>query len=98
MKLRLPETEIEYRKALEDAAHVASVQALVSAGVLSPYMSLSECYRQHGEGVTDGWVKQGMIDKIKDGDGNRKVRISRVQVEAAARTDKRAAWYVRIEN
>ena len=95
MKIRLPETEREFTKSLEAAAKVSSVQTLVSVGLLKPYVSLREAYRQYGEGTVDRWVKEGVIKKIKDGEGNSKVRISRVQLEAAAQTQNRAEWYVR---
>jgi hypothetical protein len=92
--LRLPESEVEYAHALVDAAQVATVQALVSAGVLSPYMSLRECQDMHGVGTVNNWLRQGIIHRIKDGEGNTKVRISRVEVETAVCTNNRAVWYI----
>lgn len=95
MVIRLPESEREFVKALEAAAKVATVQALVSVGCLKPYISLRESYRLYGEGTINRWIKEGVIEKIKDGEGNSKIRISRVQLEAAAQTQNRAEWYVR---
>lgn len=95
MVIRLPESEREFVKALEAAAKVATVQALVSVGYLKPYISLRESYRLYGEGTINRWIKEGVIEKIKDGEGNSKIRISRVQLEAAAETQNRAEWYVR---
>lgn len=94
MVIRLPESEREFVKALEAAAKVASVQALVSAGVIKPYVSVREAYRMYGEGTVERWCREGVIKKIKDGEGNSKIRISRVQLEAAE-TQNRAEWYVR---
>lgn len=95
MKIRLPETEAEFARSLEAAAQVASVQTLVSTGYIKPFVSLREAYRMHGEGTVNRWLKEGVIKKIKDGEGNSKVRIDRVQLEAAAQTQNRAEWYVR---
>ena len=92
--LKLPESELEYARALRDAAQVASVVALVSAGCLPAYMSMRECYGAYGVGVVNNWIRQGIIHRIKDGEGNTKVRISRVEVEAAACTSSRAEWYI----
>jgi hypothetical protein len=92
--LKLPESEIELARLLKDAAQVASVQALVSMGAISPYASLHECRREYGIGTVNNWLRQGLIRKIKDGEGNTKVRISRVELEAAARTSNRVEWYV----
>lgn len=95
MKIRLPETEAEFARSLEAAAQVASVQTLVSAGYLKPYISLREAYRLYGEGTVNRWIKEGVVKQIRDGEGNVKSRISRVQIEAAAQTQNRAEWYVR---
>lgn len=95
MVIRLPESEREFVKALEAAAKVASVQTLVSLGYLKPYVSLRESYRLYGEGTINRWLKEGVIKTIKDGEGNSKIRINRVQLEAAAQTQNRAEWYVR---
>jgi SH3-like domain-containing protein len=92
--ITLPQSEIELAHLLKDAANVASVQALVSAGIISPYMSLRQCYENYGTGRVNGWVRQGLIHKIKDGEGNAKTRISRVEIEAASRTNNRAEWYI----
>jgi hypothetical protein len=92
--ITLPESEIELAHMLKNAASVASTQALVSASIISPYLSLGECFRVHGTGKVNGWIKQGLVHKIKDGDRNSKVRISRVEIEAAAQTSNRAEWYL----
>jgi hypothetical protein len=92
--ITLPQSEIELAQMLKDAARVASVQALVSAGIISPYMSLSECNRTYGTGTVSGWVRQGLVHKIKDGEGNAKTRISRIEIEAASRMSNRAEWYI----
>ncbi|MDR1223774.1 MAG: hypothetical protein LBL07_12995 [Tannerella sp.] len=92
--INLPQSEVELAHLLKDAASVASVQALVSAGVISPYMSLRECCENYGTGRVNGWIRQGLIHKIKDGDRNAKMRISRVEIEAASRISNRVEWYI----
>ncbi|MBV5348901.1 hypothetical protein JZU61_04495 [bacterium] len=88
----LPQTEIEYRNALIDAAELGAKKALQEVGLIKPYMKLREAQRQYGESIVNRWILEGLIDAIKDGDRNASVRIDRIQIETVAKTCNRASY------
>jgi hypothetical protein len=90
--LQLPQTEIEFRNALIDAAEIGARKALEQAGLIKPYMKLREAYRQYGEAIVKRWIQEGLIKTIKDGERNASVRISRTQIETIAMTCNRASY------
>jgi hypothetical protein len=90
--LRMPESEIEYRNALIDAANLGAYKALEMAGAIKPHLKLREAFRLYGEAVVKRWIKEDLIHTIKDGSRNASVRISRVELEATARTCNRATY------
>jgi hypothetical protein len=94
MKIRLPESELEYTRTLHDAAEIGSVQTLVSTGTLPPFMSLTEAQKTYGKGNVNFWHKSGLIELVKDGGKNAKIRIDRVQILSVAKTQNRAEWFV----
>jgi hypothetical protein len=91
-KLRLPQTEIEYRNALIDAAEVGAKKALLEAGILKPFLKLREAQRNYGESVVNRWIKEGLITPIKDGNRTASVRINRIEIETIAKTANRASY------
>ena len=95
MKIRLPESEIEFKDALQAAAELATETTLTKLGLLKPYISLNQAYKMYGTGTVERWHEEGLIKKIKDGEGKSPVRISRVEIEAVAKTSNRAEWYIR---
>lgn len=92
MALVLPKTEIEYRNALIDAGTVSAMKALQEAGLMTPYIKISQAYRLHGRYVVDRWIEEGLIKKIKDGNKSATVRIDRIQLEAVAMASNRATY------
>ncbi len=84
MRLRLPDTEVEYKEALENAAKAGSLNTLISLGVLKPHLSMREAFRLYGESSVKRWIAQGVVTKNKQGEGNSKVRLSRLELETAA--------------
>lgn len=88
----LPQTEIEYRNALIDAAELGAVKALIEVGQIKPFLKLREAQRKYGSSIVVRWEKEGLIDFIKDGPRNSSVRIDRVQIESVARTSNRATY------
>ena len=84
-----------------DRLHLLQIKAAVAAGVqmamvqvekLPPYMSLTEAYRLYGQGTVDRWVDEGLIEKIKDGTRNSKVRLHRESLAIIAATNNIASW------
>lgn len=98
MYMRLPETEIEFRNALIDAAEVGAAKALIEVGALKPYFKLSEAYRIYGSGIVKRWIKEGLITPIKDGDKNANIRIDRIQILTLAKTCNRASYFSKKED
>lgn len=90
--LRMPETEIEYRNALIDAAEVGATKALTEAGILKPFLKLREAQRLYGEAVVNRWIKEDLIKLIKDGNRNSSVRIDRIELLTVAKTCNRSTY------
>ena len=90
--LRLPETELEYRNALVDAACIGAQKALIEIGSLKPYLKLREAQRLYGEAVVNRWIREGLITPIKDGNRTASVRIDRIQISAVAMTCNRSTY------
>jgi hypothetical protein len=93
-KIKLPETELEFKNALYTISELTAKSVLKELGLLKPYLSLNEAYSKYGEGTVDRWVKERLVRKIKDGEGNSPVRIDRIEIEAVAQTSNRAEWYI----
>lgn len=86
-------TDTEYRRAMMDAAEIAAQKVLMTTGHLKPFISLRQAYKAYGEGNVERWRREGLIQVIKDGDRNSKVRIDRLQIEAVARTSNRTSYF-----
>lgn len=88
----MPQTELEYRNALIDAAEAGATKALMDVGLLKPYFKLREAYRLYGEAIVNRWIKEGLVRVIKDGTRNASVRIDRLELLTVARTANRATY------
>lgn len=74
------------------------VSALVESGQISRYMSYNEATRPrskggYGRGTVDRWISEGLIEKIKDGKGNSKVRLDRLRLAELAANANRGRWF-----
>lgn len=92
MSLQIPQTEIEYRNALIDAAELGAKIALKEAGLIKPYLKLRQAQRLYGAETVRRWIAEGLIKPIKDGDRNSSIRIDKIQIEAVAKTCNRATY------
>ncbi|MCE5321295.1 MAG: hypothetical protein LLF93_09395 [Bacteroidales bacterium] len=90
--LILPQTEVEYRNALIDAAEIGATKALIELGITKPYLKLSEAKRKYGPAIVVRWEKEGLITFLKDGNRNASVRIDRIQIETIAKACNRATY------
>lgn len=95
-KMKIPKTEIEFRNAMIDAAQIGAQKALELAGLTSPTIRLSEAYRQYGRGQVDRWIREKVINPIKDGDRNTAVRINRTEIATAAQMANREQYFSNI--
>lgn len=93
----LPKTETEYRNALIDAAELGAKKALQDAGVIKPFLKLKEAYRLYGESQVKRWLKEGLINPIKDGNNNAMVRINRIEIEALSKDNNRVTYLTTLE-
>lgn len=91
-RLKLPETETEYRNALIEAAELGAMRLAQQAGLLKPDMSLREAQRKYGIAVVNRWIKEGLVKKRKDGRNNAKVRIDRLEIEAVDKASNRGTY------
>lgn len=92
MPMILPQTEIEYRNALIDAAELGARKALEEVGMIKPYLKLREAQRLYGISIVNRWIQEGLINTIKDGTRNASVRINRIQIETVAKTCNRSNY------
>lgn len=90
--LRMPQTELEYRNALIDAAEAGATKALMDVGLLKPYLKLREAQRLYGEAIVNRWIREELVRVIKDGTRNASVRIDRLELLTVARTANRATY------
>jgi len=90
--IKLPATRAEYIRALQDVAEIGAQKALEKAGLLKPYLKLREAKRMYGPAIVERWVREGLVDKIKDGDNSANVRINRAQIEAVAKSSNRSTY------
>lgn len=90
--IQLPQTELEFRNALIDAAEIGANKALEQMGLIKPYLKLNEAKRLYGSAIVTRWQKEGLIEFIKDGDRNASVRINRIELETIAKTCNRSSY------
>jgi hypothetical protein len=81
-----------FLKMLTEAAELGAIRALAQAGVIKPFLTQAEAFRQYGRATVESWVKAGLIKTHKDGDFNSQVRLDRVQLEALAKSNNRKAY------
>jgi hypothetical protein len=93
-RIIIPETEAEFQLTIQSVVELTTTAVLSELGLLKSYISLNEAYKKYGEGTVERWHRQGLIRKIKDGEGTSPVRISRVEIESAAKASNRCAWYI----
>ena len=90
--MRLPQTETEYLNNLVDAAEMGSLKTMMLLGKLNPFIKLKEAQKMYGASVVNRWIKEGLIQPIKDGPNNASVRIDRLRIEAVAKSCNRTTY------
>ena len=90
--LKLPESREEYIKALTDAAELGAQKALEKAGISKPFLKLREAQRLYGTAIVNRWIREGLINPVKDGDATSTVRIDRIQIEAVWKSANRSTY------
>ena len=82
-------------KQLQAVFEMGFNRCAVEAGLLKPYLSLSEAKRKYGPKVVQEWIDSDIIHVQKDGERNCKCRIKRSELELAAVTSNRSVWFDR---
>lgn len=76
------------------AAYAAGYSAcMANFGHLSPYISLKQANDTYGRRIVARWIEEGLVEPIKDGDGHRKCRINREQIEIVASMSNRNSFF-----
>lgn len=78
---------------LKDQAETAALAMAIQLDVVTPYLSQRQAYDKYGSSIVDRWIEEGLVKKIKDGPANTKVRISRLELECAARASNRPSYF-----
>ena len=86
-------TPREFRQVVSDVMEIAVKQTLVSLGMLKPYLTKAEAYKIYGRKQVDRWLKEKLIEKIKDGTNTSSIRLSRIELEKVAATSNRMSWF-----
>ena len=93
-RISIPKSEVELHFLIQQTVELTTTSVLEQLGLLKPYLSLNECYRRYGEGTVNRWLNEGLIRKIKDGEGNSPVRIKRTEIETVSNASNRCEWYM----
>ncbi|MDR1349131.1 MAG: hypothetical protein LBJ63_12025 [Prevotellaceae bacterium] len=93
-KIIIPQSEVELRNIIQSIVELTTTSVLSRLGLLKPYISLKEAYDAYGWGTVERWCSEGLVKKIKDGEGSSPVRINRVEIESVAKASNRTEWYI----
>lgn len=85
-------------KITQSCYDLGKITALIECGQLSRYISYREATKPrerggYGRGTVDRWVNEGLLQKIKDGKGNSKVRFDRLRLAELDAKANRASWF-----
>lgn len=86
-------TEHVLAEIIQKGIEVGTVATLVKLGQIKPYMSYNEATAAVGRGLIDRWVSEGLLEKVKDGEKNSKVRFDRLRVMTLMATSNRMSWF-----
>lgn len=75
----LPQTDTEFRNALQDAADIAVTAFAAETGAIKAYITRHKAGQKYGHGIIRKWLKDGLIHANSDG------RLSVVELEATAK-------------
>lgn len=78
---------------IEKGIEIGTIATLTRVGLLHPYMSYTEACDIAGRSLIDRWFAEGLLEKIKDGEKNSKVRVSREKVYVLLATSNRKSWF-----
>lgn len=86
-------TERTLAEIIEASIQLGTVATLTRVGLMQPYISYTEATKIAGRSQIDRWVSEGLLDKIKDGEKNCKVRFLRERVHVLLAASNRKSWF-----
>lgn len=82
----------ELQRMLNDAAEFGAKKALMDLGLSKPFLSLNRACKVYGNGRVNRWIKEGLIQKHKDGNTTSTIRLDRMQLDILARSSNRNTY------
>lgn len=82
----------QIRALLSSYFNIDADKRKIEDGILSSRVSLSQAYGSYGRKRVDTWIAKGMIKTQKNGLGNSKVTLDRIQLRILDETDNRAIF------
>ena len=79
----------QYRAALIDFGQIAVTRALTELGLIKTTLTKAEAYRKCGRAQIDRWLKEGLLNPVRDAPGNVRWRIDRTELEVVIRASNR---------
>lgn len=83
----------ETKRELQEFAELISIATLTKVGLLPEFINQSDAWLQFGKANVKNWVSWGIVKRIKEGERNTTVRYSRIELEAAARSNNRLLYF-----
>jgi hypothetical protein len=74
---------------IQRITETAVIRTRIEDGKLKPYMSLREAEEAYGADHVSAWRKAGLIQCLKDGERNSKIRIDRFKIATVAASSQR---------
>ncbi len=79
----------DLRALLIEAGEVSSSKILCKIGLIKPFLNKSEAYKQYGRSDIDRWIKERLLNPVRDGSGKVKWRFDRAELDAVSKASNR---------
>ena len=79
----------DLRALLIEAGEIAATKVLIENGLLKQVLSKSEASKRYGRQNIELWLKEGLIDPVRDNFGSFNWRLDRLQLDALSKADNR---------
>ncbi len=83
----------QFQELIANAVNIGYEKALADNGQIKAHLTKAEAYRKYGRRQVDRWLREKLIDKIKDGTNSSSIRLDRTQLETVAMTSNRMSWF-----
>lgn len=76
--------EAQLKNIIISAIEIGILKGSMQKVSANPFVSKNEAFRTYGRTTVQGWIEQGLIKELKDGEGTSKIRIDRIQLAKIA--------------